>query len=69
MKTKRYVYEREIYKQEARQLYQNKNSYVSCIYVQTSVFEISENTDFVFFAYLKKKLNTAGSFRVFTLHY
>ena len=29
---------------------------------------VFENADFVFFAYLKRKLNTAGSFRVFTLY-
>ena len=34
-----------------------------------SVFEVFENTAFVFFAYLKEKLNNAGSFRVFILYY
>ena len=34
-----------------------------------SVFEVFENAAFVFFAYLKEKLNTTGSFRVFILYY
>ena len=57
---------KEKYTSKRHVSYTKTNSYVSCIYVQTSVFEIFENTDF---AYFKKKLNTAGSFRVFTLHY
>ena len=34
-----------------------------------SVYAVFENIYFVLFAYLKEKLNTAGSFRVFTLYY
>ena len=58
---------KEKYTSKRHASYTKTNScYVSYIYIQ---FEVFKNTDFVFFAYLKEKLNTAGSFRVFTLYY
>ena len=55
---------KEKYTSKRHASYTKTNSYVFY-----SVCEVFENTDFVFFAYLKGKLNTAGPFRVFTLYY
>ena len=52
MKTKRYVFERETYKQETRQLLKQLCKLHYYIY---SLFEVFQKTGFVFFVYLKEK--------------
>ena len=65
IKYRKYVFEREICKQKTRQLYhklyQNKQlgKTVSCIYIILTFWDLYK-IDFVFFAYLKEKLKTAG---------